>query len=532
MRNFIVLKKILSSQTKDDKKKLFFVNTISFLLVINLYACDSRNKPKQQQQGNTTPQVKAPAPVTSKIDKAEKLWDTYCSGCHNREEHSGSKVDDIKRALNDIDSMAGLGEELSEEDIKSLEKFLTTHQEAREYEYLSSKRCRGCHPGRFDQWQPSLHAKAHFEPVYDFYFIKASIESQQNLETFCARCHTPIAVFNKNIPFHKPVKGPGDTKVSPAENDGIQCDFCHLISGVKELKNSGYIMDPSNTKRGPYKDAKSSFHRSAYSALHKSADLCGTCHNVTHPVNGIILEATYKEWQESPYAKEGITCQDCHMTDGLTEKQLHPGKAARNGPEREHVSRHYFVGPNLLYADNPKDEKLKQLRQALLKKSGRIEIGPPTVNNRELNIPITVFNTGAGHYLPTGITELRQLWLEIKIRDHKSNIIYHSGGLDKDDNISKGAFIYFTDVTDKTGQSTTKFWNTVKKVSDRRIPPKGKITEIVRLPKLEATAPLTIEAALNYRSISPRGLKEVDFPLNTLPIPIFTIDEAQLSWGG
>ncbi len=532
MKKSIVLKKILSSQTKENKTIFFFIMPLFFLLLVNFCGCKSGANPEPTSRENASSPLKTQVPATAENDKAHKLWDSYCSGCHSRKELSDIKAGDIQRALKDIDSMTDLGEDLSEEDIRSLEEFLTTNQQTSKYEYLGSKRCRACHPGQFAQWQPSLHALAHFEPVYDHYFIKASIESNQGLETFCARCHTPIAVFNGNIPFPKTINDPGDTHVSPAENDGVQCDFCHLISGVKELNNSGYIMTPSKTKFGPYKDSNPKGHSSTYSALHKSADLCGTCHNVNHPVNGIVLEATYTEWKESPYAKEGIICQDCHMTEGLIEKQAHPGKAARQGPERKHVSRHYFVGPNLLYSDSPEAEKLKHLSQALLKKSGKITIGIPTVKNKELNIPVTVTNTGAGHYLPTGITELRQLWLEIKITDKKGTTLLHSGGLDKNHNIKKGAFIYFTDVIDKTGQSTTKFWNTVKKVSDRRIPPKGKITEIVRLPQLNGDTPLTIEAALKYRSISPKGLKEVDFPLSTLNIPVFTIDQVKLSWKG
>ncbi len=33
--------------------------------------------------------------------------------------------------------------------------------------HLSSKGCQGCHPQQYGQWQHSLHAMAHTEPVYD-----------------------------------------------------------------------------------------------------------------------------------------------------------------------------------------------------------------------------------------------------------------------------------------------------------------------------------------------------------------------------
>jgi hypothetical protein len=318
------------------------------------------------------------------------------------------------------------------------------------------------------------------------------------------------------------VTKPGDTKVSPVENEGIQCDFCHVIDGVKEIRNSGYTVKPSRTKFGPYDDSESSFHDTAFSALHKSSKFCGTCHDVTHPVNGILLEATYTEWKASPYAEEGITCQDCHMTDGLVGKQTHPGKAAVGGPDREHVSRHYFVGANLIYADAPGAERLKELSEQLLRSSATVEIGVPKKTRDGFELPVMVTNTGAGHYLPTGVTELRQLWLEIMVKDAAGRTLFHSGGLDGEGNIAEGAIIYFTDVIDESGKSTTQFWNAVKKVSDHRIPPKETVTEMITVRKT-GNGPCTAEVALHYRSISPEGLAEVGMPADIVEIPVFTI---------
>ena len=52
-----------------------------------------------------------------------------------------------------------------------------------------------------------------------------------------------------------------------------------------------------------------------YSALHTTSKICGGCHNVDHPVNGMHLETTYTEWEKSPQARKGIQCQDCHMSE-------------------------------------------------------------------------------------------------------------------------------------------------------------------------------------------------------------------------
>src|SRR4029079_3474363 len=43
------------------------------------------------------------------------------------------------------------------------------------------------------------------------------------------------------------------------------------------------------------------------------SELCVTCHQVAvHP--GIKLETVWEEYRASPAAKEGITCQNCHMS--------------------------------------------------------------------------------------------------------------------------------------------------------------------------------------------------------------------------
>lgn len=455
--------------------------------------------------------------------RAEELWEETCSFCHSQETLHGKTAADIRKAFEEVEVMQGFREDVSDDGIEMLGTLLSGEPQAVKYKYITARACRTCHPEQYKQWQHSLLAQSHFEPVYNFYFIKASKDSDQKLETFCAACHTPIAVLNGNIPFPNPVTKPEDTKVSDVENEGIQCDFCHMIDGVKETRNSGYTVKPSRTKLGPYADSVSSFHGTAFSPLFKSSDLCGTCHDVTHPVNGILLEATYTEWKESPYAEEGVTCQDCHMTEGLTAKKLHPGKAGVGGPEREHVSKHYFVGPNLIYANAPGAEKLKKLSERLLRSSATVEIGSPTKTKDGFNLPVMVTNTGAGHYLPTGVTELRQLWLEIIATDEAGHEVFHSGGLDEHGNISEGAIIYFTDVIDKTGASTTQFWNAVKKVSDKRIPPRETVTEVVRVKTGDTDGPITVEVALHYRSVSPRGLAEVGIPADLVDIPIFTI---------
>ena len=379
-----------------------------------------------------------------------------------------------------------------------------------------------------------MHSLAHTEPIYDFYFMRASRDSDKQLETYCGRCHTPLAVFDRQIPFAHPLRKAGDTRVGPLAAEGVQCDFCHTITGHTRVANSGFVVRASDRKGGPLADARPVSHRARHAPYFRSAELCGTCHQVVHPTNGIKLETTYSEWKASPYAAAGVVCQDCHMTAGLEPKprqpvgtpRRHPGQAARQGRQRAHVSQHYFVGPNLVFA--PAGSPLRKLSEQLLQRAGRVELGPVRRDSKQrLSLQLRVTNTGAGHYLPTGVTELRELWLEVTVRDATGRLLLHSGALDQQGNIRPGAVVYRTSVLDAKGRDTTLFWNTVRKASDRRIPPLTTLTERYSAPVSPGVTRVTVEAALHYRSVSPAGLAEAGVPPGTVNVPVFTISRAK-----
>ena len=57
----------------------------------------------------------------------------------------------------------------------------------------------------------------------------------------------------------------------------------------------------------------------------QQAELCGSCHNLRLPNDGVALEPTFDEWQASPYPERGITCQTCHFPQT-------PGSKADSSP--------------------------------------------------------------------------------------------------------------------------------------------------------------------------------------------------------
>jgi len=385
--------------------------------------------------------------------------------------------------------------------------------------------CGTCHVDLYEQWRGSMHNNSYRDPVFQKIYNLAVKDTggDKVIEDFCIVCHNPIGFMSGEIP-------PSDgSKLSEIAKNGIQCDFCHTVSGSKGIGNFAVKSEPGETKRAQFDDAVSPFHKTAYSELHTKAEFCGMCHNVNHPVSNLPLEKTYTEWKEGPYAAEGVQCQDCHMTPGPGITKPNPGKAAIMGPDRGHIYTHSVVGANVAVPSLLGFHQHAKLAEERLKAAAGLEIIPPAkmTPGAENVLRVKVTNKGAGHYLPTGLTEARQMWLFVKVTDGTGKTVFSSGHLDKDGAIEKDAVIYNTLVADKDGEITHKVWRAEKIVRDYRIPPRKSVTENYKI-KLspEAKGPFKIETILKYRS-APQELIDELFGEESFDLPI--IDMASVS---
>lgn len=390
-------------------------------------------------------------------------------------------------------------------------------------QFIEPEICGECHEEIYEQWNGSMHSKAFVDPLWraatKLFFKEAEGEDEILEMKSCVKCHTPLG-FRSNT-----ITSPGEDYESvtglPAE--GIFCNWCHNISLLKHIGDAGYEVDPGggeddpSTMLGPFKDAESPFHPSKYSELHTRSEFCGLCHNVSHAVNNLPIEATYDEWKNSPYNTgdplTSVHCQDCHMRQrpgipatGKTERPDNPGTACVMGPEREHIWTHYFVGGNSIVTKLLGSELHADMAVQRLKHAADLEIvrAGKYRKNEKASLKVKVINSGAGHYLPTGLTEVRQMWLDVKITDAQGKVLLHSGALDKDQNIVGDAVIYHTVFGDKNGQPVLNVAKAAQILSDYRVPPKGHVTEEYSffIP-LEAVSPVKVEAELKYRSIAP-----------------------------
>lgn len=154
------------------------------------------------------------------------------------------------------------------------------------------------------------------------------MENGKKETNFCLKCHAPTVLFTKDFGLEQDVT-----------REGITCDFCHTISDVNLMnQEKPYKITIGKVKRGPIKKAESPAHHAESSELHTKSEFCAGCHELKGK-NGVSILGTYSEWKESPYAKEGIQCQDCHMP-------RIPGRVVKPDIKRseEMVNLHYLQG--------------------------------------------------------------------------------------------------------------------------------------------------------------------------------------------
>ena len=366
--------------------------------------------------------------------------------------------------------------------------------------------CGSCHTTIYKQWRSSMMSRSWDDPIYLALLKRASEATDGALDNYCTGCHTPIGLTTGQIDTQE-VRSPD--KTTPLA--GVDCESCHNISARTGIDNGAYVLTPNAhgrpTKFGPRDDAISPYHDTVYSSLHVRSDFCGTCHNVTHPVTGVPIERTYDEWQESPYNLASEECQDCHMAPFR-------GKAAIMGPDRDAVASHWFSGGNVTVLEHFGEKEAAERSRTMLRSAGRIDIlsTPDSVQPGQMvTVQVKVTNSGAGHKLPTGFPEGREVWIDFQVMDKNGKEIYRLGKIE-DGHTESGTKNFKVHLGDKNGDEVElDVWLVDKILFDNRILPKGyQIKDFYfRIPE-KVEGPLTIKADLNYW---PFPQKIVDFLL-------------------
>ncbi|MFZ1291755.1 MAG: multiheme c-type cytochrome [Melioribacteraceae bacterium] len=256
-----------------------------------------------------------------------------------------------------------------------------------------------CHTDFYQQWKQAMMSKSYTHHWDEIEYFKLAIphaekdEKVAEVRDGCNGCHAPISFVVGDTPPPKP-------ELNSRANEGVSCEVCHSISGFEgDIPfNFNYVMKPGKTKfSGRESGIQSPAHEISVSALHRTGDFCGICHNEKNPF-GIWVKSTHLEWKEGPYSKEGVQCQDCHMPKG--ESII--GAMGNKYPDSR---QHLFHG-----AHDPGKVK------------GTIELRiHPDLEEAEpgetVKFTVALFNQKTGHKFPTGSVEDRIVWLQVEAID-------------------------------------------------------------------------------------------------------------------
>ncbi len=408
--------------------------------------------------------------------------------------------------------------------------------------WTNSAKCRSCHTDIFDQWSNSNHKN--LTSANPYYMVQEALSAKDMGEDFrlwCMQCHNPSAVttkqrasshdMNDNFLADEIFAKDGQVLLDNYKKhgnfrleEGVSCVACHRISSISEKGNGSYGLNLINRKKYPFENrssqagqwlkekfinAKPNIHKKSYSKeFYSSSKFCATCHdeqvpkhrNISPSAVGKKIVSTYEEWFNSPYNNpkdktKHKSCIDCHMTNIKDDKpEALSGRSTNGGKIKDDVKVHYFSGANH-FLSGLKSKEHEEQTIALLKTSAKLD-----VSYVKGVLKIKVKNTGAGHHLPTGVADFRQLWLDIEVVDNDGKIIFTSGKLEKNGNLSKDARIFNKVFGDKDGKPVgLRFWRYEKLLKDTRIPAGKYRVESFDIGQTNPKYPLTITVKLNFR---------------------------------
>ncbi len=381
-------------------------------------------------------------------------------------------------------------------------------------------RCRACHKDIYAQWKGSMHSNAVPDPIFQALWRLGEVETKGFTRNLCAGCHTPIGTVAEEVRFDPAAPPTAAFTMGEIAARGVQCDFCHTVTHstwmetpTADPQNASLRVAPGKIKRGPYDDSRPPNHEAAFSPLHDSAEFCGSCHHVFHPVTNFPIERTYDEWKQSVYARAGIVCQDCHMMPialaveaaKTMKRPRNPGQASPMGPQRDNVFTHEFVGGNATVPALMGAPEHASLAASRLKSAAVVEVAVPASfqPGQLVRFAVKVTNVGAGHNLPTSLTEVREMWLDVSVTDAKGKELYRVGALDQDGAVDPEADMFHAVAVDEKGHHTVKPWEIARFETFRTIPPKGfDESDYAFVTPAKAADPLTVKAVLRYRSAS------------------------------
>lgn len=255
---------------------------------------------------------------------------------------------------------------------------------------IRAEDCGQCHEEIYKEWKSSIHAHSFVDP-----FFQAFWKKDQQI-WICLNCHTPLSNQQPDLILEIPrnrvekaVKRPNPDYNPDFRLEGITCASCHVREGV--------ILGPFDDSRAP--------HPTRYDPMYRTTQICYRCHQVpSGPLQFYRFGpcGTYPEYEGGAYYKSGYICQTCHMPE--VERPV-----ATGGPIRK-SRRHLWRGGH-----DP-----EQVKRAV---TVHLKADPSNMTpGKSVQFTLTLTNSGAGHYLPTGDPD-RYFTVEFQILDPQGKIL-------------------------------------------------------------------------------------------------------------
>src|SRR5688572_19552348 len=289
-------------------------------------------------------------------------------------------------------------------------------------DFQGPESCAPCHPRHYLEWRGSAHAYAAVDPLVDACNRRALAETGGRIGAFCAGCHSPVGVRSGELRDDFDLR-----KASAKARQGVTCEVCHRMERPPEgapLANASFRLGEPGIFFGNLVDPQATTaHQVAESEFLTRSEHCGSCHDVIH--NGALIEKSFAQWSGSLYSERADQCQDCHML-------RYSGQAAVDGPFRETLRRHNFPAVSIPLVPFPNRGYQKDQVEEFIRTAARMEVlAPASVESgSELHLTVRVKNSGAGHNLPTGLSNERQMWIEVTVLEKGGRVLFRSGHLD------------------------------------------------------------------------------------------------------
>ncbi len=264
------------------------------------------------------------------------------------------------------------------------------------FKTLSAEECAVCHRAFYEEWRTTIHSQAWTDPYFqsDWRF-----DGEQQI---CKNCHTPldrqqahlVVGFNDRDKWD-PILAHNPDFDAKLQHEGVTCAACHY--------RDGFILGPYGDHSAPHPVRQ----------LDNPNHVCVRCHVVVgdrwdtffrFPPCGTVAEIQTARGGAPGEVAAGdfsaINCVDCHMP--LVVRPVVEGGKARA------VRRHLWRGGH--------DPQMVQ--------SGLdIELAPTlSTATNERGVALTLTNTGAAHYLPTGTPD-RHLTVSLHLLDEVGNTL-------------------------------------------------------------------------------------------------------------